>query len=198
MRGQRRRPKDSRSFALNLWKGFRFGGGRALGGWNSRGSSGGSCDRRWLVPQRSAESSPAVVCDLVGLSGTTFEDNPKIPSVQLLNGQYQGRIKISNSQCSIEPDIASSETETIFLVSTKGGMTPSQSAAALPSWFTTFPTFGRNFASLSQQRRTNPHSESENPMAEAFPGLVGRTPRITFNAKSPIRTSRNGISPVRT
>ena len=55
-----------------------------------------------------------VVCDSVELSETTLDDDRKDPTIPLLDGQYQGRIKISNSQCCRESDIGSLESEAIF------------------------------------------------------------------------------------
>jgi len=101
------------------------------------------------VRRRSSDST--VVFDSVGLSGATFGDDTMNLSVPLLNGQYQGGTKTSNSQFDIESDGTNfSETVKIFLGSTKGDITLPQSATALSSCVTTPPTFGRTFASQCQ------------------------------------------------
>jgi len=84
------------------------------------------------------------------------------------------------------------------LVRGKGGMSPSQLAAASPRRVTTSPTSGRNSVVPSQQRWVKPHNESDNPMATAFSGLSGRFPRTTKCPRADCGISWNGVSPVRT
>ena len=68
------------------------------------------------------------------------------------------------------------EPEAILSTGERGGMSPSQSAAAPLRRVTTSPTWGRDSILPSQQRRVNSHRESENPMTKAFSGLSGRLP----------------------
>ena len=143
-------------------------------------------------------NSPEVACESVGLSGSVFENDGKIPPRPVLGEQYQGRTKIANSQCSNVSDVGPSESEAAFSAGGQGGMSPTQSVASFPRRVTTSPTFGRRFLSPSQQRWVRLHRESENPMDEAFSGLVGRSPWTTDHPNSVCRTPRNGISPVRT
>ena len=77
-------------------------------------------------------------------------------------------------------------------------MRPFQLAAASSRCATTSPAIGRSSILPSQQRWVNAHSVSENPTAEEFFGLVGRSPPSTKYPKAGTRTSRNGVSPVRT
>ena len=106
-------------------------------------------------------------------------------------------IIISNSLYLIESD-ASLGSEVIFSAGAQGGISPSQLATASPRHVTTFPAPGRDSMSPLQQRWVKRHSESENPMAEAFSGFSGRFPCGTWNPIAAVWRFRNGVSPVRT
>ena len=141
---------------------------------------------------------PEIVCDSVRHSRPIPEKGCKIPPVPLLDRRYQGNLKISNSQCSTKSNISSLESEVTVSARTQGGMSPSQLAAAFPRHVSTSAAFGRNFLSPFQQRWMKFQRKSENPIADAFSGLFGRSPRTTDHPNSVGRTPRNGISPVRT
>ena len=57
----------------------------------------------------------------------------------------------------------------------KGGLSSPHPAAASPRRTTTPFAFGRS-SWAPQQSSVKVHSESENPMAEGFPGLLGCSP----------------------
>lgn len=78
-----------------------------------------------------------------------------------------------------------------------GGMSVRQCPAASPTLATTSRICGRRVLSSSQHLWMNSHNDSEIPIASAFVGLLGRTPRRAPSTKSTGIIRRNG-SPVRT
>jgi len=85
---------------------------------------------------------------------------------------------MSNSLGFIKPD-APLGPGAAALAWAHGGIGPFQFAAAPSRRLTTSPTSGRDAILPPQQRSVKTHSESENPMAEAFSGLFGRFPWTT-------------------
>lgn len=142
-------------------------------------------------------ASGLVISESTGLSGASFGGS-KIPPVSLLNGRHLGGgIKTPDSLGS-NSDATPSESEARSSVCGQGGINPFQPATASPRHITTSPASGRDAILPSQQRCVRSHRESENPMAEAFSGLLGRVPRSTWCAKADCRILRNGMSPERT
>lgn len=87
---------------------------------------------------------------------------------------------MSNSLGSSDSDIGSPESRPISPAGAKqGGISSTQLSTASLRCVTTSSTFGRDFISPSQHFWVKAHSESENPMVEAFAGLPGRSPRST-------------------
>lgn len=116
-------------------------------------------------------------------------------SVSSLNGYDRGNINIPDSRLVNSSHLGKRVTGSRRIL---GGMGSRHFAAASPRRFTTSAAFGRRFLSESQQSWVKSHSESENPISEAFSGLSGRFPITTATASSVLRRLRNGISPVRT
>jgi len=81
---------------------------------------------------------------------------------------------MSNSLCS--SDSGSPESAVTPSAGGRSGINPTQLATAPPRHVATSPAFGRDPISPSQQFWVKSHSESENPMAEAFTGFFGRSP----------------------
>ena len=111
--------------------------------------------------------------------GVFLGNDRKRPCVSLFDGGRGGCV-IKNSPNSPKAGVGFSG---FVWNKDKGGLSSPHPAAASPRRVTTSLAFGRSSRAF-QQSLVKVHSESENPMAEEFPGFLGCSPRSTLSAAS--------------